>query len=148
MNMAIQSEVSAEQRLRMIAEAAYFRAERRGFSGGDAVADWIEAEAAVDAQIRRIENEQSIARLETCVATATKRFNALKRKVSGAAAGARTEWRDDVEKLGTLRDSLRDKLHELRSRGDGAEQAVRRQAEDVWGEISRVIGRVAARASH
>ena len=29
----------------MIQEAAYFRAERRGFVGGDPVADWLAAEA-------------------------------------------------------------------------------------------------------
>jgi hypothetical protein len=33
----------------MIAEAAYFRAEARGFQGGDSVRDWLEAEAEVDA---------------------------------------------------------------------------------------------------
>ncbi len=32
----------------MIAEAAYYRAERRGFDGGDPVADWLEAEAEID----------------------------------------------------------------------------------------------------
>jgi choline dehydrogenase-like flavoprotein len=33
----------------MIAEAAYYRAERRGFDGGDPVSDWLEAEAEIDA---------------------------------------------------------------------------------------------------
>lgn len=36
-----------EERERMIAEAAYFMAEKRNFSG-DAVADWLEAEAKID----------------------------------------------------------------------------------------------------
>lgn len=35
----------------MIAEAAYYLAERRGFDGGDPVADWLEAEAEIDALI-------------------------------------------------------------------------------------------------
>ena len=35
----------------MIQEAAYFRAERRGFSGGDPVADWLAAEAEIDAML-------------------------------------------------------------------------------------------------
>jgi hypothetical protein len=39
--------VSETVRRQMVAEAAYFRAERRGFSGGDPVADWLEAEAEV-----------------------------------------------------------------------------------------------------
>ena len=35
----------------MIAEAAYYLAEQRGFDGGDPVADWLEAEAEIDAII-------------------------------------------------------------------------------------------------
>ena len=41
--------VSADQRRAMIAECAYFRAAARGFSGGDAVADWLASECEVDA---------------------------------------------------------------------------------------------------
>jgi hypothetical protein len=41
--------ITAEARWRMIAEAAYFKAQRRGFTGGDAQRDWAEAEAEIDA---------------------------------------------------------------------------------------------------
>lgn len=41
--------VEFDERRRMIEEAAYFRAERRGFAGGDPVTDWVQAEAEVDA---------------------------------------------------------------------------------------------------
>lgn len=41
--------VDPEQRRHLIAEAAYFKAERRGFAGGGELADWIEAEAEIDA---------------------------------------------------------------------------------------------------
>ncbi len=33
----------------MISVAAYYRAESRGFSGNDALADWLAAEAEIDA---------------------------------------------------------------------------------------------------
>jgi hypothetical protein len=33
----------------MVARAAYFRAEQRGFAPGEEVADWLAAEAEVDA---------------------------------------------------------------------------------------------------
>jgi hypothetical protein len=33
----------------MISEAAYFRAEQRGFMAGDDLADWLAAESDVDA---------------------------------------------------------------------------------------------------
>ena len=35
----------------MIREAAYFRAEARGFVGGDPVEDWLAAEAEIDALV-------------------------------------------------------------------------------------------------
>jgi len=43
--------VSAEERLRMIAELAYLRAERRGFSPGGEQDDWFVAEREVDARL-------------------------------------------------------------------------------------------------
>jgi hypothetical protein len=45
--------VSAEQRRSMIAESAYRRAERRGFTAGDPVADWLDSEKEVDALLAR-----------------------------------------------------------------------------------------------
>lgn len=41
--------VSAEDRRAMIAEAAYLRAERRGFDPGHETEDWLAAEEEVDA---------------------------------------------------------------------------------------------------
>jgi hypothetical protein len=36
----------------MVEEAAYYRAERRGFKGGDPLSDWLAAEAEVDALVK------------------------------------------------------------------------------------------------
>jgi Protein of unknown function (DUF2934) len=44
--------VSEDARRAMIAEAAYLRAERRGFTGGSEEEDWLAAEAEVDALLR------------------------------------------------------------------------------------------------
>ncbi len=41
--------ISAEERQRMIREAAYYRAAQRGFAPDDAMADWLAAEAEVNA---------------------------------------------------------------------------------------------------
>lgn len=41
--------ISLEERFQMISEAAYFRAEQRGFLVGDDLADWLAAETEVDA---------------------------------------------------------------------------------------------------
>ncbi len=43
--------LSQEERRRMIAESAYYRAQRRGFHAGDPNRDWIEAEAEIDAML-------------------------------------------------------------------------------------------------
>lgn len=40
--------VSPEERLRYIAEAAYYIAERRGFAGGGPLDDWLQAEAQIE----------------------------------------------------------------------------------------------------
>jgi len=38
-----------EQRLQLIAQAAYFIAERRGFAPGNELEDWLQAEAEIEA---------------------------------------------------------------------------------------------------
>jgi hypothetical protein len=50
---AAQQNVSPEERARMIAEAAYYRAERRGFQNGDQTNDWYEAEKEVEVILSR-----------------------------------------------------------------------------------------------
>lgn len=44
--------VSEDARRAMIAQAAYLRAERRGFAPGGEIEDWMAAEAEVDALLR------------------------------------------------------------------------------------------------
>lgn len=68
----------SEQRHRMIETAAYYRAEKRGFSDGDAVKDWFEAEREIDV---------------------------LFQPAVPAGAG-RQEAADAVEKMGLRRDDL------------------------------------------
>ncbi len=46
------SAVTGDLRRAMIAEAAYFHAERRGFAPGGEVQDWLSAEAEVDALLK------------------------------------------------------------------------------------------------
>lgn len=43
--------VGPEQRAALIAEAAYFRAEKRGFAPGHESEDWLAAESEVDARL-------------------------------------------------------------------------------------------------
>jgi hypothetical protein len=46
------TQVSEDMRRGMIAQAAYLRAERRGFTGGNETEDWLAAEAEVDALLK------------------------------------------------------------------------------------------------
>jgi len=41
------SALNVEERTRLVAQAAYFRAEKRGFAPGFELQDWVEAEAEV-----------------------------------------------------------------------------------------------------
>ncbi len=45
---------SAEERGEMIAVAAYYLAEQRGFTAGGATADWLEAEQRIDRMLEAI----------------------------------------------------------------------------------------------
>ena len=50
--------VTPEQRYRMICDAAYFRAEKRGFIGGHPDQDWRAAELEVDQRLCDMQEEQ------------------------------------------------------------------------------------------
>jgi hypothetical protein len=47
-----QSTANADQLQKMIAEAAYYRAQQRGFKGGNPVEDWLVAEREINSQSR------------------------------------------------------------------------------------------------
>jgi hypothetical protein len=140
--------VTPEERHRMIAETAYFLAHERGFTGGDPVSDWIEAERRVDQQLCALARARMIERLESGVAATARKLGTLKRRVSTLAAGARTELNADLERLDALKHSLRSKIDELGKRGDAiGEQAVY-QAEKIWNELSDAMQRVSARTHY
>ncbi len=47
---------NASKREEMISVAAYYRAESRGFAGDDSIADWLAAEAEIDAMLGKSRN--------------------------------------------------------------------------------------------
>ena len=49
----------ASERHRMISEAAYLNAEKRGFQGGDETMDWLEAEKDIDSLLGAAANSVS-----------------------------------------------------------------------------------------
>ena len=146
--MSSQPKVAGEQRRRMIAEAAYYKAERRGFNGGDAVRDWCEAEAEIDAGLRQLEQGQFVERIEQALELAATRLAASRRKVARLSSEARAEWQRDLDRLATLRDTLKPKLAELREQGERAGRKVRDQAEKIRDEVAELVQRLEAKAKH
>ena len=143
--MEIRHGTDKEDRQQRVAEAAYFRAERRGFVGGDPVADWIEAEHEIDAELRSHEHKRLLAELGSRLDVAGKKLGALKKKASSLTAEARAEIERDVQKLGRLRDAFEKRFEEIRSQGAAAGDQAREHAEALWGEISAFVDRVARR---
>ena len=146
--MSSQQKVTSSQRQQMIAEAAYFKAERRGFNGGDAVRDWCEAEAEIDARLLQLDNGQLVERIEEALESAGKRLAAVRRKVARLSTEARGEWERDLHRLTALRDNLNPKLVELKEQGERAGRIVLEQAEKIRGEIAEVLQRLEAKARH
>jgi Protein of unknown function (DUF2934) len=128
------TQISEELRRQMIAEAAYFRAEHRGFSEGDTVADWLEAEDEIDTRLGN--GKTAINGLEERLAATNDRLRALRKRLAGMTSGARRGWEDDIEKLAKYRDRLRKRVNEARGKSGGAAERARIKADELWQEIS------------
>lgn len=146
--MSSQRKVASDERQRMIAEAAYYKAQRRGFNGGDAVRDWCEAEVEIDARLRRLEEGQFVERIERVLEAAAARLAASRRKVARLSSEARGEWERDLDRLAALRDTLKPKVAELREQGERAGRKVRDQAEKMRDEVAELVQRLEAKAKH
>jgi hypothetical protein len=141
--MTATERASEDQRNHMVAEAAYFLAEHRGFDGGDPVADWLQAEAEVDARLGG--GQRLLERLEERVATVDQRLEAARKRVAGMKTEVREEWQRDVDRLARLRTSLRRKLTEMRKQGEDVGEKAREQVEKTWLEASEVLHRLERR---
>lgn len=146
--MAISNTPSPIQRRQMIAEAAYFRAEKRGFMGGEECRDWLEAEAEIDQRLRKHEIEGFVERLDEGLVIINKQLTSLRKKASTLATSARTEWQQDLEKLAQLRDALKPKLDEIRVQGEQVGEEVRLRAEKIWDEITDTTRRIGQKTQH
>ena len=114
---------SPEERRRMIAEAAYFRAEKRGFAGGDPVEDWIVAERRVDEALG-IENPEQM-KDETAA------YNRMRREVMRMIGGVR-----GTVSAKTVRQALDKASKELKGLGEYTVDTVNKAAEAVRREIT------------
>ena len=118
--------VTPEERYRKIAEAAYYIAERRGFTGGDVATDWLTAEGEIDRTLQQegrheIERQIQIALKETPAAVADKvraialhalssgelDIEAMKRVVSAVVAGAHQGAEHTAQEAQVLKEGVR-----------------------------------------
>jgi hypothetical protein len=133
--------ISARERQRMIAEAAYYRAEGRRGAEGDPLRDWLEAEAAIDAEYEVLPADSALEALLEQLRDANEH---LRRVVVALRAEATDEWYEDIGRAKKLRDDFAGKLDELRAQTGRAEQKIRRQAEKLWGDLAKALRRLGA----
>lgn len=147
--------VTPEQRYHMIAEAAYFRAERRGFSGGDPAQDWLEAEAEVDrilqaggtaARPSGMTPKQAFqAALERQLRELDTRLDELKLKASLAKLELRSEYEKQLAAVADKRAAAQSRLNELRNRAEDAWEDLKSGSEKAWEDMREALERMAAR---
>ena len=132
-----------------IALAAYLRAERRGFQGGDPVEDWLAAEAEIDDALRaerekeeRRDFRQYTEALRVQIDSATTRLEELRERASALRGEARVEWQRNVEEIKERRDALEKKLEDLRKKGRKKRDELKQQAEQVLAELKRSLERL------
>jgi hypothetical protein len=146
--------VSPEQRYHMIAEAAYFRAEKRGFVGGDVAQDWREAEAEIHRLLQQ-SSEPAKDEMTTKQAFQQKLEAQLKEwdlklaeliaKTQGAKAKIRAKIESEIADLSSKRGVAQTTLRELRERTEGAWEDLKTGAEKTWKEMYEALDRVVSR---
>jgi hypothetical protein len=146
--------VTPEQRYHMIAEAAYFRAERRGFSGGDPAQDWLDAEAEVDrilqaggaARPAGVTPKQAFqAALERQLRELDTRLEELKLKASLAKMELRSEYEKQLAAVAGKRATAQARLNELRDRAEDAWEDLKGGTEKAWDDMREALERLATR---
>lgn len=138
----------------MIAVAAYFRAERRGFAPGDTHADWLAAAAEIDrllgdesagqdqaAKAKQKFQKQLVAQLKEWDA----KLDEWTEKAAAAKSKTRNEYQKQLDLIVAQREIAEKKLLELRSHSVDAWEDVKDGAEKVWAELRQTMDKVAAR---
>jgi len=135
--MTPKREVTAERRNKMIAEAAYYRSLERGFTGGDPVADWLDAERIIDAELAPHDKKLAL-RYERLSEVNAK----LHEVASKLKAEAGEEWHKEIKRIQKFRDDFSIKLEEMRAATGEAKEKAKSEADKLWHEIVKGIKRM------
>lgn len=149
--------LGSEERTQKIAELAYFMAEKRGFSPGDPVQDWLAAEKEIDALFRK----GSVAsRSKISLSTAKKEFQKtleaqlhewdiklteLKSKAETVSADIRDDYEKQLEILVEKRGLVEQRVLELRSLTEDVWGDLKVGTEKAWDEIHKALEKIAAK---
>ena len=124
---------TSEEKQHMIETAAYYRAQKRGFSGGDPVADWLEAEKEIEDLLRRADDAEST-RHENA---AYERMRAEFKKI---LAGAQ-----DTINTDTIRQAFERAGKEIRELGEYVPGTVDRAGKRLRQEVAAAIEKMGPR---
>lgn len=108
--------VSGDVRRKMVAEAAYYRAQARGFQGGDPLGDWLAAEAEID---RALSSDREQAAYDRLRSEAQKGLAALRGSVDAQA----------------IQDTIERAANRAKKAGEYAAETINRAAERLKKEI-------------
>lgn len=146
--------VTPQQRYRMISEAAYFRAEKRGFVGGDTAQDWLEAEAEIDRILKQkpkpgatggVSKQAFVEKFEDQLNEWDAKFDKLQAKVKKAKAEVRADLEKQLATLSAKRDAANAKMTELRERTDKTWEELKTGTEKTWKEMQQTLDRFVSR---
>ncbi|MGP1676119.1 MAG: DUF2934 domain-containing protein [Burkholderiales bacterium] len=148
-------EYSPAMHREMVAVAAYYRAEHRGFAPGDPTADWLEAEAEFEhgsgqmptpADSPQISPKQAFQQtLEAQLKEWDAKLEQLRAKATDAKADIRAEFEVQLEALTAKQAVAQEKLRELRQHGEWAWEDLKHGADKAWKELREAIERAASR---
>ncbi|MBI2801141.1 MAG: DUF2934 domain-containing protein [Gammaproteobacteria bacterium] len=147
-------DVLSDQRWQMIAEAAYFRAEARGFWAGDPVQDWLESEIEIDtllaqggdAQINaNAEKESLLKRLETLLHDWDHRIEEFTSTIRDTRDKLGAEIHEQIAALAQKRAMAEQKVAALRSLSTETWQEMRDHTLHLFDEIQTSIEHTATK---
>jgi len=122
--------VSQDERRRLIAEAAYFRAAQRGFEGGDPVADWLAAEIEINRVLPSPKQQKE--ELAT--------YEQLRREVQARLADVR-----ETVNGATIRDVIERAVVRLKEAGGQTTETINKVAESVKKDMANAAERMGPR---
>jgi hypothetical protein len=144
-------EYSPAMHREMIAVAAYYRAQRRGFAPGDPTADWLEAEAEIEQQLKPAQSptpspKQAFQhKLESELRQWEAKLEQLRARAKDAQAGIRAEFELQLEALAARQALAQEKLRELSRHGERTWEDLKEGAEKAWADLREALERAASR---